>query len=222
MAERHISVEQARIAVIGAGGLGCAVLPRIARMRIATLTIVDGDRVEAANLERQPIYEEVDIGHPKAPTAAMWMRQILATGDVEAQAMFLDASNARDLLQGHSVVVEGVDDLHAKALIDRTCTELGIPLVSAGVHEKQGQVLVLHAPGANDGLTRERIFNGKPGPGQDGCDMRKVPLPILEEVGRLMAQRVHDLLHGRTVVNGRIELFDGRAGTWSLIDPPAA
>lgn len=220
MAHRPLPFTHARIAVIGAGGLGCAVLPRIARMRIARLSIVDGDRVEAANLERQPIYEEVDIGHFKATTAAMWMRQILAGGDVDARTVFLDAANAHDLLHDHDIVVEGVDDLHAKALIDRTCAELGIPLVSGGVHEKQGQVIVLHAPGAHVALTREAIFTGRAGPAQDGCDMRRVPLEVLEETGRVMAQHVHDLLHGRTVANGRIDLFDGRSGAWTAIDPP--
>lgn len=220
MAERTFPNEQARIAVIGAGGLGCAVIPRIARMRIAGLTIVDGDRVEAANLSRQTIYEEVDIGHLKATTAAMWMRQVLAGGEVTAHTVFLDAANARDLLQGHDVVVEGVDDLHAKALVDRTCAELGIPLVCGAVHERQGQVVVLHAPGADSALGRDDLFSGRPGPAQDGCDMRHVPLEVLEEVGRVMAQRVHDLLHGRNVVNGRIELFDGRSRNWSMIDPP--
>mgnify|MGYP000903143303 CR=1 FL=1 len=220
MAQLSIAVDTARVVVIGAGGLGCAVLPRIARMGIAHLTIIDGDRVEAANLGRQTIYEEVDIGHLKASTAAMWMRQILVGGEVTAHNVFLDAANARDLLQGHDMVVEGVDDLHAKTLIDRTCAELGIPLVSGGVHERQGQVIVLHAPGPHSGLGRADIFSGRPGPTQDGCDMRNVPLEVLEEVGRMMGQQVHDLLHGRNVVNGRIELLDGRTGNWTVIDPP--
>ncbi|HEX2617969.1 MAG TPA: ThiF family adenylyltransferase [Flavobacteriales bacterium] len=207
----------ARIAMIGAGGLGCAVLPRLARMRIALLDVVDGDRVEAHNLERQPLYEGMDIGHPKASTAAMWMRQILVAGQVRAHDVFLDANNAADLLREHDVVVEGVDDLHAKGLIDRTCAELGIPLVSGGVHRAHGQVLVLHAPGEGTALSRAELFTGKPGMEQDACDMREVPLAVLEETGRQMAQRVHDLLHGKPVPNGRIELYDGKRRIWDAV-----
>lgn len=210
----------ARITVIGAGGLGCAVLPRIARMAIARLSIIDGDHVEEANLARQPLYDEMDIGHHKATTAAMWMRQVLVGGAVDATVRFVDAANAQELLAGSDIVVEGVDDLHAKDLIDRTCAALGIPLVSGGVHREEGQVLVLHAPGEGARIDRAGLFAGRAGPAQDGCDMRAVPLAVLEETGRAMAGRVHDMLHGRPVVNGRAELLDGRKGTWTMIDPP--
>lgn len=217
MSNGRLTGGKARIAVIGAGGLGCAVLPRLARMRIAALDIVDGDRVEAGNLDRQPLYEEMDLGRSKATTAAGWMRQILITGSVGAHDVFLDAGNAHALLRDHDVVVEGVDDLHAKGLIERTCGELGIPVVSGGVHRKHGQVLVLHAPGEGGQRSRADLFTGRPGMEQDGCDMREVPLAVLEEVGRCMAQRVHDLLHGRPVANGRIELYDGTRRTWDAI-----
>lgn len=221
MTDPAIEKRLVHIAVIGAGGLGCAVLPRLARMRLARLTIVDGDRVEAGNLPRQPLYEEVDIGHFKATTAALWMRQLLVAGEVQPHAVFLDHGNAEALLRGHDIVVEGVDDLHAKTVIDRSCGGLGIPLVSGGVHEKQGQVIVLHAPGEHAALDRATLFRGPVGAAQDGCDMRQVPLPILEETGRKMIQRVHDLLQDRPVANGTIDLFDGRSGTWSAIAPPA-
>lgn len=209
-----------RIAVIGAGGIGCAVLPRIARMRIARLTIIDGDRVEEKNLENQPLYDLMDVGYFKAGTAAAWMRHILAGGEVLGQDVFLDAGNAEELLRDHDVVVEAVDDLHAKDVIDRICGDLGIPLVSGGVHAQQGQVLVLHAPCEQRELSRHDVFGARIGAAQDGCDMRNVPLAVLEEVGREMAARVHDLVHGRPIVNGRIELFADRR--WTMIDPATA
>ena len=210
----------ARIAVIGAGGLGCAVLPRLARMQLARLTIIDGDRVESANLPRQPLYEEADIGHFKATTAALWMRQLLVAGEVQPHVVFLDQSNAEELLRGHDIVVEGVDDLHAKALIDRSCGALGIPLVSGGVHEEQGQVFMLHTPGEHAALDRTTLFRGPVGAAQDGCDMRNVPLQVLEETGRRMVQLVQERLQGRPVANGTIDLFDGRTNSWTSIAPP--
>jgi molybdopterin/thiamine biosynthesis adenylyltransferase len=212
----------ARVAVIGAGGLGCAVLPRIARMHIQLLSIIDGDRVEMANLERQPLFEEMDIGHFKAGTAAMWMRQLSPHVRVLGHDTFLDHRNAAELLAGHDIVVDGVDDLHAKALIDRICAALGIPLVTAGVHRDQGQVLVLHTAGAHPELTRAKLFAGSLSGEQDGCDMRQVPLQLLEEVGRRMAARVHDLLHQRPMENGRIELYDHTHRAWTFIAPPQA
>ena len=207
------------VCVVGAGGLGCAVLPSLARMSIDRLVIIDGDRVEAGNLERQPLYEEVDIGQPKASTAALWIRQILAGGQVVAHDVFLNERNAPELLAGHDVVVEGVDDLHAKAMIDKVCLSLGVPLVSGGVHDRQGQLIVLHVPGERAGLCRSDIFSGSIAHEQDGCDMRNVPLPLLEEVGQKMTARVRAILQGSPLSNGRIELFVlGRPG-WISVDP---
>lgn len=209
---------QAHVVVIGAGGLGCQVLPRVARMAVSRLTIIDGDRVEARNLPHQSLYDEMDIGHPKSTTAAGWMRQIMPAGEVVPHDVFVDAANVKDLISGAQVVVEGVDDLHAKQLIDRACAELGIPLVSGAVHQRQGQVIVLHAAGADKSLSREQLFQGRPTDQQDGCDMRQVPEALLEEVGRRMASHARDILYGKPVANGVIDLLKGTE--WISIAPP--
>lgn len=218
-AEGTIDRASATVLLIGAGGLGCAVLPRIVRLRPARFIVVDGDHVERHNLDRQPLYAEVDIGFPKASTAALWARQVMPPGAITAVDAFVDANNAHDLIAQADVVVEGVDDAHAKRLIDRVCASLDVPLVSAGVHQRQGQVLVLHAAGAHRMLGRDEVFSGTLAAEQDACDMRDVPLGLLEEVGARMGQRCADLLHGREVSNGRIELYDG--ARWLTFDPPA-
>jgi molybdopterin/thiamine biosynthesis adenylyltransferase len=215
---RGARLSKAHVVVIGAGGLGCSVLPRLARMGLGRLTIIDGDRVEAKNLPQQPLYEEMDIGHFKASTAAGWMRQLMPDGEVMAHDVFISSSNVKDLLSGATGVVEGVDDLHAKQLIDRACNELRIPLVSGGVHGKQGQVITLHTSGERAELLREQLFSGKPGAEQDGCDMRDVPLQLLEEVGRHMAMRTRSILQGEPVTNGVIDVFQGKE--WITLAPP--
>lgn len=212
------SISNGRVLVIGAGGLGCAVLPRLARMAIGRLTIVDGDRVAEHNLERQPLYDLMDVGAFKASTAAAWMRQIMATGDATGIDVFVDASNAQELIGDADLVVEAVDDLHAKQLIDRVCGELHVPLVSGGVHRHQGQVIVLHAIGAGNDLSRADLFRGRAGAEQDGCDMRDVPLELLDEVGRAMAASARSMMRGEPVMNGAVELFDGRK--WITLEPP--
>jgi molybdopterin/thiamine biosynthesis adenylyltransferase len=207
------------VAVIGAGGIGCAVLPRVARMPIDVLTVIDGDRVEVANLDRQSLYATADVGHWKVEVARGWLR-LVSGADLIARSVFVDAANVKDLLAGQDLVLEGVDDLHAKQLIDRTCGELGIPLVSGGVHRQQGQVIVLHTTGENEGLTRSDLFAGRAGSEQDACDMREVPLDLLEEVGRVMVARAGAILRGEAVVNGRIEIFELSSNTWTSIQPP--
>lgn len=206
--------------MIGAGALGCAILPKLARLRIAALSIIDGDRVEASNLERQPLYAEADIGHPKVTTARGWLQLVGPGIDVIAIDRFLDADNARALLEGHHIVADCTDDLHVKHLIDRTCADLGVPLVSGALHLRQGQVILLHAPGAGNSLGRADLFTGKAGADQDGCDMREVPEATIEAVGMRMASTIRSVLTDQPVVNGAIAVFDQDAGAWSTFDPP--
>lgn len=207
-----------RIAVVGLGGLGCAALPRMGRWPLAQLALIDGDRVEEHNLDNQELYAPMDIDAWKAEVSAAWMRQLLPGATIVPHKVFVGAGNGETLLAEHDIVLEFTDDLHAKQAIDSACGSLAIPLVSAGVHAKQGQVMVLHGPGAGHKLTRKDIFHGRPGGEQDGCDMRNVPLELLDDVARRAVSLCRSLLLGEPVVNGRIELL--HKDRWTIIDPP--
>ena len=206
--------------VLGVGGLGNALLERCARLPLRLLTLVDGDRVEPHNLERQPLFTPVDLGRPKVAVAAAWLRQAMPGTVIDVVDAFADAASLPELVKEHSIVVDCTDDVHARALIDQVCAERSIPLVSGAVHVREGQVLLLHAhDGAGDpSMTREQVFSGRPGPGQDECDMRNVPLEVLEAVGARLQQRVGDLMAGRPVENGALELYAG--GRWTRYAPP--
>jgi molybdopterin/thiamine biosynthesis adenylyltransferase len=208
-----------RVAVVGLGGIGNSVLHRLVRMPIVTLTLIDGDVVEEGNLERQPLFALADVGHFKVDVAYGWLRHV-SRAELRSVKGFVDAANAEYLLKDHDIVMEGVDDLHAKNAIDAACTKLGIALVSGAVHQQQGQVLVTHVKGAGAELTRKDLFPGRPGLEQDGCDMRQVPLEVLEETGRAMVGRVRSIMLGEPVVNGRIEVYDGVKQSWMVIEPP--
>lgn len=206
--------------VLGIGGLGNALLEGCARLPLRRLTLVDGDRVEPHNLDRQPLFAPVDLGRPKVAVAAAWLRQAMPGTAIDVVDAFADASSLPAMVHGHTMVADCTDDVHARTLIDQTCRDRSIALVSGAVHLDQGQVLVLHAQdGHGDpSLTREQVFAGRPGPGQDECDMRRVPLDVLEAVGARMRQRVGDLMAGRPVENGVLELYAG--GRWTRFQPP--
>ncbi|MBK8498297.1 MAG: ThiF family adenylyltransferase [Flavobacteriales bacterium] len=206
------------VAVIGAGALGCALLPRLARMRISQLRVIDGDRVELKNLEHQPLYAEVDIGHSKVGTMRGWLQMVDPGKEILAEDSFLDASNANELLKGADIVADCTDDLHAKSLIDRACANLRIPLISGAVHDVQGQIIVLHAPGANEPLGRDHLFRGRVNAEQDGCDMQRVPLETIEAVGHRMAAIIRAFIQGSPLINGRIEMFD--RAQWTVTEAP--
>lgn len=214
------SLSDARIAVVGAGAICCALLPRLLRMPFSMITLIDGDRVEQKNLDRQDLYAPVDIGRPKVEVAAAWIRNAPVSLKVQAIDVFLDARNAEEIIARHDIVADCTDDLHVRRLIDRTCNDCGVALVSGAVHAKQGQVIVLHAAGRREDLLLEDLFRGRPGIDQDGCDMRHVPMHVLEEVAKRMAWRIRELLNAVPMLNGRIEHYDGDVRAWLEIDPP--
>jgi len=211
--------QRPRLLVVGAGAIANSLLPRIARWDWEGITLIDGDRVEERNLDRQELFAPVDIGRPKSKVLAAWLRNMPISARVSSMDDFLDANNAEKVIPLHDVVADCTDDAHVKQLLDRVCADYGVALVSGSVHGRQAQVILLHAEGANEGLSRQDLFEGTIGAEQDGCDMRDVPMTTLEETGRRMAQLLRALLHKEPVVNGRIDLFDGRA--WTAIDPPA-
>lgn len=210
-----------RVAMVGAGAIGNALLPLLSDLPIRRLTIIDGDRVEQHNLNRQPLFEVKDVGRSKAAVLSEPVLHTAGPCAVIAHDAFLRAGNAHALLRDHDLVLEGVDDLHAKALIDHACRELRIPLVSGAVHGQEGQVIVLHVPGSNDALTRSDLFRGPQGPDQDGCDMRAVALPLLRDVAGRMVTRAREIMAGPSAMNGRLEVLSPAHGQWMVIEPVA-
>ena len=203
------NVPSLRLLVVGAGALGNALLPRVVRWKWEGITVMDGDRVEGKNLERQELFAPVDIGKPKSEVVAAWVRNMPIAVRLIARDEFIDAKNAKAIIAMHDVVADCTDDAHVKRLLDRTCADYGVALVSGSVHGKEGQVILLHAEGEGEVITREDLFQGKPGMEQDGCDMRQVPLETLEETGRRMAQLLRALMVRQNVqLETRLQLAE--------------
>ncbi|MBK8340678.1 MAG: ThiF family adenylyltransferase [Flavobacteriales bacterium] len=208
------------ILVIGIGAIGNAVLSALQHRQMGSLTLVDGDTVTAHNLSRQPLFSLADIGALKVDAARAALMRSGHEARIHVRSGFADRDNLAALVQGRSLVVDCTDDAHAKHAIDRACLEADVPLISAAVHGAEAQVMLLHASGAmgDPAITREHLFCGKIGPGQDDCDMRRVPLSVLTAVGQRIATLWDDLRFGRPVINGRVELLHG--DRWTTIAPP--
>ena len=169
-----------RVALVGVGSIGQALLARADLPQGCAFTLIDGDTVEPGNLGRQVLCREQDLGRPKTEVVS----DHLAERGVAHRAVprFLDSGNASELLVGHDLVIDACDDLHARYLVDRTCGALGIPLISGAVHANEGQVVLLHAPAPS----LKDVFAGRPSGEQDGCDMRRVPLELIAHVSETM------------------------------------
>lgn len=133
----------ASVVVIGAGGLGCAVLASLAGAGVGTLHVVDDDRVEASNLPRQPLYTAADLGRPKAAAAAARLAAYNPRIAVHAHAVRLSAANAAALVMAGDVIVDCSDNFAAKFLVNDTAVLAGRPAVLASVHQYEGQLQVV-------------------------------------------------------------------------------
>ena len=130
----------ASVLVIGAGGLGCAVLQYLAAAGVGRVVIVDHDRVEESNLHRQPLFRVSDIGLAKARAACDSLRQLNPQVGFEAVVERLSPANAARLVGLAGIVVDAADSLAATYILSDECLRVGKPLVSASVLGLSGYV----------------------------------------------------------------------------------
>ena len=138
-------LKAARVAVIGAGGIGSAVIPALAGAGVGRLTIIDGGTVDLDNLHRQTIYREVDQGSAKAERGAAFATALNQYVEAIAVAERLTRDNTAMLVEGYDLVVDGSDNFATRLAVGDTCVALGIPLVSAAAIQFQGQVALFES-----------------------------------------------------------------------------
>ena len=135
------------VLVVGAGGLGAPLLLYLAAAGIGHIGIVDFDRVDVSNLQRQVLFTTEDVGNLKAESALGRIKALNPDVDVVAYNFRFDAVNARKLVADYDVVLDATDDIGTKYLINDTCVENGTPLVHAAVNCYGGNVMTV-VPGS--------------------------------------------------------------------------
>jgi molybdopterin/thiamine biosynthesis adenylyltransferase/rhodanese-related sulfurtransferase len=136
------SLTQARVLVVGLGGLGSPVMQYLAGAGVGYLGLIDADVLDASNLHRQPIYGLADVGKPKAELARAAIAAINPAVQVETHAARFNADNALDLVRRHDVVVDCSDNFRTKYLINDAAVLAQKPAVFASVYQYEGQLQV--------------------------------------------------------------------------------
>ena len=211
-------MKAARIAVVGAGGIGSAVIPALAGAGVGRLSIIDGDTVDLSNLQRQPLYRSDQIGQGKALLVAQFVNALNQFVEVVPIACKVDATNATELLANHDLILDGTDNFATRLIVSDTAVRLGIPLVSAAAAQFQGQV------GLFRGKPCYRCFVGDAFDADDcdTCAEQGVLGALVGTVGQYAA-----LVAIRAIVGidpdaaGKLFLFDGAALEWRTMRLPA-
>lgn len=160
--EKQEMLKNARVLVIGAGGLGAPVLQYLSAAGVGHIGIVDFDKVDESNLQRQVLFSVEDIGKQKAVVAMEKLRLQNPHIQLEAHVQRLDSSNALALFKDYDLIIDGTDNFPSRYLINDASVLLGKPLVYASIYQFEGQVSVFNY---NNGPNYRDLFPTPPPPG---------------------------------------------------------
>lgn len=211
-------LKAASIAIIGAGGIGSAVIPALAGAGVGRLTIIDSDVVELANLHRQPLFHESETGRPKSELAAEFVRRLNHFVECRAAGVRIDSSNAGELLAGHDLVIDGSDNFATRLAVNDACVALGVPLISAAAVQFQGQVGFFRSKPCYRCFVGDAFDTDE----CDNCAELGVLGALAATVGSFAALLAINAIVGvGDDPSGRLHLFDGAALRWREIRIPA-
>ncbi len=212
----------ARIAIVGAGGIGAAALPALAGAGVGHLTIIDDDSVDLSNLQRQSLYRTSNVGQPKAALAAAFVAERNPHVEVTTVGERLTPANAADLLADHDLVLDGTDNFATRLLVSDSATRLAIPLVSAAAQQFQGQVALFRGHEPDQPCYRCFVGDAFDADDCDNCAELGVLGALTGTVGNFAALVAIRAIVGITPdAAGKLHLFDGAALTWRVLHLPA-
>lgn len=174
-----------KIMIIGCGGLGCAAIPILAASGVGQLTIIDDDKVELSNLQRQTYYTSEDIDQFKVDVMARFITKQNDDVKVTVYKQRLSSGELSEIMQSHDVVLDCSDNLLTRQRVNQAAFIQKIPLVFASAIRFEGQLSVFDA---NDILSPcyACLFDGKDS-GQDSCSFTGVFAPLVSTIGAMQA-----------------------------------
>lgn len=205
-------LKQARVLVIGAGGLGSPALIYLAASGVDTLGVIDDDTVDASNLQRQIIHTDARLGMPKVHSAAEAIAALNPYVTVRPYQRRLNAEIAAELFAEYDVILDGTDNFETRYLSNEAAHKQGKPLVSGALSQWEGQVSVFDT--AHGTPCYQCIFPEAPAPGlAPSCAEAGVLSPLTGVIGSMMAAEAVKLITGAgEPLRGRMLIYDALYG----------
>ena len=206
--EAQQKLAEAKVLVVGAGGLGIPALTYLNAMGIGTLGIVDNDTVALSNLHRQVIYDESDVGIQKVIAIREKLQAQNSKTDLIGYDTFLVKENALEIMADYDVVVDASDNFPTRYLVNDACVILNKPFVYGALHGYEGQISVFNF---EDGPTYRCLFPNMPKEDEvPNCNEHGVLGIIPGIIGNLQALETVKLITGvGEVLSGKLLLFNG-------------
>ncbi|MDO9185833.1 MAG: molybdopterin-synthase adenylyltransferase MoeB [Bacteroidia bacterium] len=215
-------IKSAKILVIGAGGLGCPALQYLTAMGIGEIGIVDFDKVEESNLQRQILYSIEDIGKLKTEAAVSKLSKQNPFVKFNSYPVRLDNQNAIELFSKYDLIIDGTDNFATRYLVNDACVILNKPLIYGSIYKFEGQVSVLNYSDSSgqSGPTYRCLFPTPPPSGSiPNCSEIGVLGVLPGIIGTLQATEAIKIISAIGVpLSGKLLLFDALAMSFQVIE----
>ena len=215
--EGQLNLNQSRVLVVGAGGLGSPALLYLAAAGIGHIGIVDDDSVDISNLQRQVLHSTATIGQPKVESASSRLLELNPGLKVTTYCVRLAPENIESILDsGWDVVIDGTDNLPTRYLIDDACFLKNIPWVYGSIYRFEGQISVFNY---RQGPCYRDLFSELPPPQSvPSCEEGGVLGVLPGVIGSLQANEAIKVILGLgEVLNGRLLLYDAELMTFQTL-----
>lgn len=209
----------AHVLLVGLGGLGSPAAMYLAAAGVGRLTLVDFDRVDLSNLQRQIVHRTADIGRPKVESARDALLALNPGVAVTTVPYALQDEALAEAVRGADVVVDATDNLATRFALNAACVRARRPLVIGAAIRLEGQVMVVR-PDRPDGACYRCLYRGDEEP-DESCSQSGVLAPVVGIIGAMQAVEVIKLITGAgDTLDGRLLLLDARDMEWQEVRVP--
>jgi len=212
----QVKLLQSKVAIIGAGGLGGTLLELLVRMGIGELIIADKDIIGDSNLNRQILSTETNLGQSKTEVAVKRVKEINSSIEITGHSVFIDADNVKKIIEGAEIVVDALDNLPVRFILQQACRELNIPLVHGAIAGFNGQLTTIFPQ--DKGL--ELIYGSNKDLPEHGSEVELgAPTVTPALIASLEAQEVFKILLKRgKLFRNRLLYLDIEEGTIEILN----
>lgn len=211
--EGQEALKQSSILILGAGGLGCASSQYLATAGIGKLTLIDDDKVELSNLQRQVLHHDADIGKLKVESAAQALKELNPELEIVTVAKRLNDEALLSLVQGHDLVLDASDNVDTRNQLNRLCYQTKTPLVSGAAIRMEGQVSVFTYQDESEPCYQ--CLSALFGSNALSCVEAGVMAPMVGIIGAVQAMEAIKVIAGLgKPIQGKILMLDAMTMSW--------
>tara|TARA_B100001059_G_C17684369_1_gene501513 strand:+ start:27 stop:773 length:747 start_codon:yes stop_codon:yes gene_type:complete len=199
-------IQKAKVLIIGIGGLGCPLLVYLAASGVSNIGIVDNDKVELSNLNRQVLYNNLDLGKYKVIQAKSKIKKIYKKIKINTFKTKITAKNIRSILDDYDIICDGTDNFKTRYLINDYCKKNKKILISAAISKFDGHLFKFNFKGKNPCF---RCFMPEYPRNENNCETEGLFSPVAGIIGTLQANEVlKTILNLKDDLNNNILIFN--------------